>query len=120
QCAYASRAANQGRQVAGTCGNEQDALAVSARRANDGRSRLSQYRGGQLGRSPRPKRNAESHHRLAPSRDRKILELPDMQEQLGTLGYDLVASTPEEFAHRIKVEIETWGKVIRAGKIKVE
>ena len=50
----------------------------------------------------------------------KILELPDMQEQLGTLGYDLIASTPEEFAHRIKLEIETWGKVIRAGKIKAE
>src|SRR5262249_21310021 len=71
QCAYASRAADQGRQVAGTCGNEQDALAVPARRANDGRSRLSQYRGGQLGRNPRPERNAERHHRLAPSRDRQ-------------------------------------------------
>jgi tripartite-type tricarboxylate transporter receptor subunit TctC len=29
----------------------------------------------------------------------KILALPDMKEQLATLGYDLIASTPEEFAH---------------------
>jgi tripartite-type tricarboxylate transporter receptor subunit TctC len=43
-----------------------------------------------------------------------------MKEQLATLGYDLIASTPEEFAHRIKVEIETWGKVIRAANIKPE
>jgi tripartite-type tricarboxylate transporter receptor subunit TctC len=50
----------------------------------------------------------------------KILALPDMKEQFATLGYDLVASTPDEFAHRIKVEIEAWGKVIRAAKIKAE
>ena len=37
-----------------------------------------------------------------------------------TLGYDLVASTPEEFATRIKVEIEMWAKVIRAANIKPE
>jgi tripartite-type tricarboxylate transporter receptor subunit TctC len=50
----------------------------------------------------------------------KILALPDMKEQLATLGFDVVASTPEEFAHRIKVEIEVWGKVIRAANIKQE
>ena len=46
--------------------------------------------------------------------------LPDMKDQLATLGYDLVASTPEEFAHRIQVEIETWRKVIRAAGIKAD
>ena len=50
----------------------------------------------------------------------EILALPDMKEQLATLGYDLVASTPEEFAHRIQVEIETWRKVIRAAGIKAD
>jgi tripartite-type tricarboxylate transporter receptor subunit TctC len=48
----------------------------------------------------------------------KIIALPDMKERLTTIGFDLVASTPEEFAMRIKAEIETWGKVIRAGNIK--
>jgi tripartite-type tricarboxylate transporter receptor subunit TctC len=48
----------------------------------------------------------------------KIVALPDMKERLATLGFDTVASTPEQFDARIKTEIETWGKVIRAGNIK--
>ena len=48
----------------------------------------------------------------------KILAQPDMQERLATLGYDLVASTPAEFAARIPAEIELWAKVIRAANIK--
>jgi tripartite-type tricarboxylate transporter receptor subunit TctC len=48
----------------------------------------------------------------------KILAQPDMQERLASLGYDLVASTPEEFATRITAEIEMWAKVIRAANIK--
>jgi tripartite-type tricarboxylate transporter receptor subunit TctC len=43
-----------------------------------------------------------------------------MRERLVTLGYDPVAGTPEEFAQRIKVEIGTWGKVIRAANIKAQ
>ena len=45
---------------------------------------------------------------------------PEMKERLATLGYEVVASTPEEFAIRIKTEIETWAKVIRAANIKAE
>ena len=50
----------------------------------------------------------------------KILAVPDMKERLTTLGYEVVASTPEEFATRIKIEIDMWGKVIRAANIKTE
>ncbi len=50
----------------------------------------------------------------------RIVAMPDMKARLGELGYDPVASTPEEFATRIKVEIETWAKVIRAAHIKAE
>jgi tripartite-type tricarboxylate transporter receptor subunit TctC len=50
----------------------------------------------------------------------KIMAMPDMEARLGELGYDPVASTPEEFAVRIKVETETWAKVIRAAHIKAE
>ena len=49
-----------------------------------------------------------------------VLAQPDMRARLATLGYDLVASTPEEFATRIKVEIDMWAKVIRAANIKPE
>ena len=50
----------------------------------------------------------------------KILAQPDMKERLAALGYDLVASTPKEFAARIAAEIEMWAKVIRAANIKAE
>ena len=50
----------------------------------------------------------------------KILAQPEMKERLATLGYDVVASTPEEFSARIKVEIAMWAKVIRAANIKPE
>jgi len=49
-----------------------------------------------------------------------IIALPDVKERLPTLGFEAVASTPEEFASRIKVETEMWGKVIRAANIKAE
>jgi tripartite-type tricarboxylate transporter receptor subunit TctC len=47
-----------------------------------------------------------------------IIGSPDIEERLTTLGFDPVASTAEEFAARIKTEIDTWGKVIRAANIK--
>src|SRR6266478_3609500 len=50
----------------------------------------------------------------------KILAQPDVKERLAALGYDVVASTPEEFAIRIKTEIDMWAKVIRAANIKAE
>jgi len=49
-----------------------------------------------------------------------ILTRPDMKERLASIGFDLVASTPDEFAQRINVELETYGKIIRAANIKVE
>ena len=36
------------------------------------------------------------------------------------LGFDPVGSTPEQFSEQIDLEIDTWGKVIRAAKIKLE
>ena len=48
----------------------------------------------------------------------KILAQPDMKERLAALGYDVVASTPKEFAARIAAEIVLWAKVIRAANIK--
>jgi len=47
-----------------------------------------------------------------------ILALPDVKERLPALGFEVVASTPREFAIRIEAEIESWAKVIRAANIK--
>src|SRR5262249_33882202 len=50
----------------------------------------------------------------------QAMALEDVKERMATLGFDAVASTPEEFAARIKVEIPKWAKVIRDGNIKPE
>jgi tripartite-type tricarboxylate transporter receptor subunit TctC len=50
----------------------------------------------------------------------KIIAVPAMQARLMELGTEPVASTPDEFAIRIKAEIATWAKVIRAAHIKPE
>ena len=50
----------------------------------------------------------------------KAMTLPDIQERLVALGYDPVASTPEELGAQIKTDMVTWAKVIRAANIKVQ
>ena len=50
----------------------------------------------------------------------RIIALPDIRERLAVLGFEPVASTPEEFAERAKVEFENWAKVIRASNIKAQ
>ncbi len=47
-----------------------------------------------------------------------ILALTDVRERLLALGDDPVASTPDEFAQRIKDEIRMWGDIIRQANIK--
>jgi tripartite-type tricarboxylate transporter receptor subunit TctC len=49
-----------------------------------------------------------------------ILALPDIRERLAVLGFEPVASTPEEFAELAKVEFAKWAKVIRASNIKAQ
>src|SRR5262249_27188047 len=48
----------------------------------------------------------------------KAVALPDMKDRLATLGYDVVASTPEACAAQFKTEISKWGRVIQAAGIK--
>jgi tripartite-type tricarboxylate transporter receptor subunit TctC len=45
---------------------------------------------------------------------------PDLQEKLAKLGFKPVANTPDEFAARIKLEIEKWGKVVRDANLRIE
>ena len=41
-------------------------------------------------------------------------------KRLAGEGVDAVTSTPDEFAARVKSEIEKWGKVVRASGVKAE
>src|SRR5204863_8306179 len=50
----------------------------------------------------------------------RIVALPDVNAKLKTLGFDPIASTPAEFAERIRTESVKWDKVIRDAKIRIE
>ncbi len=41
-----------------------------------------------------------------------------MKERQAMLGNDIVGGTPEEFGKRIRAELSTWAKVIKAANIK--
>jgi tripartite-type tricarboxylate transporter receptor subunit TctC len=48
------------------------------------------------------------------------LVAPDVAKRLVTLGFDAVASAPEEFSAQMKVELEKWATVIKMGNLKPE
>jgi tripartite-type tricarboxylate transporter receptor subunit TctC len=49
-----------------------------------------------------------------------LVALPDVRTRLAELGFEVVANSPEEFAQRIKAELEKWAQVIRNAKIKAQ
>jgi tripartite-type tricarboxylate transporter receptor subunit TctC len=48
----------------------------------------------------------------------RSMALPDIKERLATLGFEAIASSPEEFGARIRSDFEKWRKVIREANIK--
>jgi tripartite-type tricarboxylate transporter receptor subunit TctC len=45
---------------------------------------------------------------------------PEVSERLAALGFRPVVNTPDQFAARIKLEIEKWGKVVRDANLRIE
>ena len=45
---------------------------------------------------------------------------PEVKARLAALGFRPGANTPDEFAARIKLEIEKWGKVVHAANLRIE
>jgi tripartite-type tricarboxylate transporter receptor subunit TctC len=50
----------------------------------------------------------------------KVVAMPDVRARLAALGFEPIASTPNEFADRIKSEIDKWAEVIRAAGITAQ
>jgi tripartite-type tricarboxylate transporter receptor subunit TctC len=51
---------------------------------------------------------------------KRMMAQPEMKDKVAALGFDIIASTPEQFAAQVKVEVEKWGKVIKAAGVKAE
>jgi tripartite-type tricarboxylate transporter receptor subunit TctC len=50
----------------------------------------------------------------------KALRSPEVRERMSQIGFDVVASTPEEFGRFMKEEVERWTAVVKRGGIKPE
>jgi len=48
----------------------------------------------------------------------KALRSPDVSERMNQIGFDVVASSPEEFGSFMKAEVERWTRVVEKGGIK--
>jgi tripartite-type tricarboxylate transporter receptor subunit TctC len=49
----------------------------------------------------------------------KAMASPEVVDRCKTLGFDIVANTPQEFTTYIRAEVERWGKVIKDANIPV-
>jgi tripartite-type tricarboxylate transporter receptor subunit TctC len=50
----------------------------------------------------------------------KVLNTSDVRERFADQGLETVASSPAELDRRIRLDLERWGKVIRAARISLE
>jgi tripartite-type tricarboxylate transporter receptor subunit TctC len=50
----------------------------------------------------------------------KALRSPDIRERMSQIGFDVVASTPEEFGRFMKEEVDRWTQVVKRGGIAPE
>jgi len=55
--------------------------------------------------------NAETH---------KAMRNPEMVESMKNMGVDIVLTTPEEFGKLIESEMQRWGKLVRALKLRAD
>jgi len=50
----------------------------------------------------------------------KALRSPDVAERMNQIGFDVVASSPEEFGAFMKAEVERWTPLLKAANLKTE
>jgi tripartite-type tricarboxylate transporter receptor subunit TctC len=48
----------------------------------------------------------------------KALRFPDVRERMQQIGFDVVASSPDEFARFMRDEVARWTRVVQQGGIK--
>jgi tripartite-type tricarboxylate transporter receptor subunit TctC len=50
----------------------------------------------------------------------RILAQPETRDRISGLGFDIIGSSPKEFAAQIRLEVAKWTKVVKEAGIKVE
>jgi tripartite-type tricarboxylate transporter receptor subunit TctC len=50
----------------------------------------------------------------------RIMKLPEAKERMANVGFEIVGSTPAEFAQLIRAEIPKWTKIVREAGIRAE
>jgi tripartite-type tricarboxylate transporter receptor subunit TctC len=50
----------------------------------------------------------------------RVLAMPEVKERLNSVGFELVGSSPDEFAAYIKSEIPKWAKVVKISGAKAD
>ena len=48
----------------------------------------------------------------------KALRSPEIRERMNQIGFDIVASSPEEFGRFMREEVDRWARVVQKGNIK--
>jgi tripartite-type tricarboxylate transporter receptor subunit TctC len=50
----------------------------------------------------------------------KVVALPDVKERLFNAGFEIVTSTPDQFAAFTRNEIQKWGKIVKSAGLKAD
>lgn len=50
----------------------------------------------------------------------RAVDSPEVKDRLGSLGTDVVKSSPEQFAQYLRVEFDKWGKIVKATNLPTE
>jgi tripartite-type tricarboxylate transporter receptor subunit TctC len=50
----------------------------------------------------------------------KVMALSDVKERLFNAGFEVVTSSPEQFAAFTRSEIQKWGKLVKATGLKAD
>jgi len=50
----------------------------------------------------------------------KVLNMPDVKEQVSSQGTELISCTPEELAAFLRAELAKWGKVVKETGVRID
>lgn len=50
----------------------------------------------------------------------KVMNMPEINERMTTLGWDPITNSPEEFTAQIKSELAVWGDVVKKSGAKID